>query len=919
MNMKNSILLCLMSVTFLFFGMQQPSQPVVKKLQDLFVNGDKDSRVIADMLWESLSEPVQLHAMLKLIREQAQPQLEHSITEELLKHADNIHTFLFDNVTVPLPVSMRWTRINHLFFLSEARYILGYVDPGKMLCWDMHTGLARACWQQNIPCEEGYNISSSHDSLVYKIQGTLMRSTGAAACSKTLALSDHESVYAGFGGRFVLVGPNLEKIKDLKDSERCYKILDFENHGRSIILPGPSYFNSITVSADEAFIIVHEERYDGQKRTIIQQLIVVASGQVFNVCDKGFQQVCGCLFSPSGRYLAVGLESSDVEIFDLTQGSSPRSIAKISSDEGAYINGQFLHNDTWLIEHISSVHGRSIHILDLKIGQSVYTGAVSQCIAAPQGKFVALMRGSEIALYDVARRVIIKNFSMLGPIDLCALSRDGKYLAVKEKDDDQCLSVYACASDSLLLRAPTDCNTFIFHEQEAYLIGMHIDEFNKTKLMCFWNVETGQYLGRWIADHMSDVYFKAGCPMAMVNYSMVPKSFLITRVEDIIKLDRMLCELAHIETALRLAVISNRNVLVEHTEQLLRFISDEYSQGRACTYGQYTASLLATLDRLVEYDTCLKWLESFSGTSSASDQMQCPARKRSKKERNIFEKDLFDVGGHQLKRSSGKTDFLESGLLQGNVNRFLSFCERLQQLAVLPAQDQKEISRKLCPVEIFRYIGLVRDELLTNLRCLHEGSWQYQAFRLILTWLPVCEKTLPGLITAYNRDRVVGFYNNAYPSDNSLHSLVAHKMREFIVCVQDGSESQIRHAKQELEVIYFKVVGAAFELNKVLPLLNIRKEVLSSCKAYHIRGDLLNKSDVLPPLECLQNLLDLSREFVRDKKSQGCLAPRWAVEELEQIENIVAIGDVKKLNKSQLISLMFLPTFKDFFDYCCSY
>lgn len=917
---KAGILCCLVCATSILFSMQQPRQSIFEQLQILLTHVDKNSKAIADLLWDSVGAQKQFQGMIELIHAQKQPQLEYAVAQEILKHAANIHALLFENVVSSFPVSMRWTHINDLLCLYDARYILGYVEPGKMLCWDTQKGSAKVCWQQNIPYQDCYNISSSYDSLVYRVNDALKRYSGETSTDEILMISAHESVYSELGGRFVLVGPNLEKLKDLEKSERCYKILDFEKPERKIVLPGSSYFNTITVSADNAFIIVDEERYEGQKHCIVKQLISTATGEIFNLYDQGLQPVCRCTFSPSSRYIAVGVESSNFMIFDVTQ-RVPRAVVTITCDEGVYSNITFLENDACLIEHISATRGRSINVLDLKTGQSIYTtSTVTQCIVAPQGKFIALAHESDIALYDVAQHRVTKNIHMPISVALCALSKNGKYLAVKEKDDEQCLSVYACESENLLLRVPTTCNKFMFYDNEAYLIGMVIDEFSKTKSICFWNVETGHYLGSWNAGRTCAVYSKDGCPQVMVNYTMAPKSFLIMRVDDIIKLDRMLSELAQIEIALKLAIVSNRNVLVEHTEHLLRFISDEYTQKQACVYGQYTASLLAALDRLVAYDACLNWLVPAQEPSSTSVTMQCPAKKRVKKEQGVCERELLEVGQKQLKFSGEKDDFLKSKSLQESLNRFLFFGEQIQKLADLPLQDQKEIMGKICPAEVFKYMVFLRNELRENSRCLYEGSWQYQALRLCLTWLPVCEKNLPNLIKEYNRNRVVGYYNNLYPVDDSMYSLVAQKIREYITCVQNGTESQIQQTKQELDVMYCKVVGNVFASDTILLLLKLDAKTLHLCRAYQQYYDLCHNHSlgfcIMPSY--LQELLCNSKAFIQGIKSQIHVAPIWVFEQLEKLERIAAIGDVEKLDMQQRICLVFFPNFKKIFDsYCC--
>lgn len=364
---KTSILCCLVCATSILFSMQQP---LFEQLQILLSNVDKDSKAIADVLWDSIGDQKELQHMLELIYAQKQPRLEYAVAQEILRHADNIHALLFNNVVCSFPVSMRWTRINNLLCLSDARYILGYVESGKMLCWDTQKG-SKACWQRNIQYEDCYNSSPSFDSLVYKVNDVLTRYSGETSTDKTLIIAAHERAYSEFGGRFVLVGPNFEKLKDLAKSERCYKILDFENPDRKITLPGSSYFNAMTVSADNAFIIVDEKRYEGQRCYIVRQLVSTATGEVFNLYDQGLEPVGGCTFSPSNRYIAVGVGPSKFMVFDVTQ-RVPCAVVTITCDEGVYSNVAFLENDACLIEHISATRGRSIEILDLKAGQSVY-------------------------------------------------------------------------------------------------------------------------------------------------------------------------------------------------------------------------------------------------------------------------------------------------------------------------------------------------------------------------------------------------------------------------------------------------------------------------------------------------------------------------------------------------------------------
>ncbi len=899
----------------MFFSMQQSR---FEQLQILLGNVDTHSKSIADLLWDSIGDQKELQRMLELIHAQKQPRLEYAVAQEILRHADNIHALLFNNVVCSFPVSMRWTRINNLLCLSDARYILGYVEPGKMLCWDTQKG-SKACWQENIPYEDYYNISPSFDSLVYRVNDALMRCSGETNTDKTLIIAAHESVYSKLGGRFVLVGPNLEKLKDLDQSERCYKILDFENPDRKIILPGSSYFNAMTVSADNAFIIVDEKRYEGQRCCIVKQLVSTATGEVFNLYDQGLETIGECRFSPSNRYIAVGAGPSKFMVFDITQ-RVPRAVVTITCDEGVYGNVAFLEYDACLIEHISATRGRSINILDLKTGQSVYTSAVAQYIVAPQGKFIALAHEADIALYDVAQHKVIKNIHASIPVTVCALSKNGTYLALKEKDDEQCLSVYACASESLVLRVPTTCNKCMFHDKEAYLLGMVINEFNKTKSICFWNVENGHYLGSWNAGSTCAVCYKDGCPQVMVNYMSTPKSFCIMHVDDIIKLDSMLSGLSNIETALKLAIVSNRNVLVEHTEHLLRFIPDEYIQKQGCAYGQYTASLLAALDRLVDYDACLNWLIPAQEKPLTHTPMQCPARKRVKKEQDVCEKDLLEIGKKHVTCSSEKDDFLKSRSLQESLHRFSIFGEQIQQLAGLPLQDQKEIIRQICPAEVFKYMIFLRNGLQENSRCVCEGSWQYQALRLSLIWLPVCEKNLLKLLKEYNRNRVVGYYNNVYPSDDSMYSLVALKIREYITYIHNGTEAQIQQTKQDLDTMYCKVVGNAFGSDTILQHLKLDEKTLNACKAYQQYYDLCHSFSlglcIMPSY--MQELLRHVRAFIQDKRSRLHIAPIWVLEQLEKLEKIVAIGDIEKLDMQQRMCLVFFPHFKRFFDsYCC--
>jgi hypothetical protein len=919
--MKNKMIYCLLIVSALLFGMQQ-QQPAIEQLRGLLANVDKDPNAVATLLWESLSCPEQLSVMLALIRQQGQPQLEHAIAGEILRHSYNIHDILFANITAFLPVSMRSSGIQHLLLFGGARYICAYTNSDDMLCWDIERGVSTACWRQKIS-NEGYSFSDERDALVYRVKDELVYHKVADGSKKVLKISAHESVYSDAGGRFVLVGPDFRQLDKLTPRDRCYKIFDFERPDHVVILPGIDYHNSMSISADKAFIVVDESRQVGGRVVLVKKLVATASGQVNDIWAQEPRELWRqhtSIFSPTSKYLALGVGSPEMVVFDLTRDIR-NPVLKVSCSEGLYKNITFLEHDLCVIERTMPTSGTSVDIIDIKTGESRYSCVVSQCIVAPHRLFVAFMHGYDIALYDVAQQKITRKIQVPVPSDLCALSGNGTFVAVKEKDGEGCLSVYALASGGLMLRVQSACDKCIFHDHEAYLIGMVTDELKENRSMCFWNVATGQSLGTWNAAEQHDICYKDGCPLVMVNYDIPYKSFYITRTQDIIKLDRMLCELTSIEKALQLAIISNRHALVEHTENFLTYVSDEYTKRKLCMRGQYTESMLAALDRLVAYDACLKWLESLPKEHIADEGLQNPAKKRAKKERDIFNHDPLEVDCKKIKFGRVKSEFLASRSLSEHIKKFSCFCAQLERLSVLPADDQKEITAKLCRTTIYKYIQLLKDELRVNPNCLEEGAWQYQVFRLVLIWLPALEKNLIESMKAYNRERVIRYYNAVLPGDGSIYSVVAQKIRGFIMCLQGGTESQIDHARHDVENAYMRAVGAEFEFDKILPFLNmnIRKYILDLYGLYQKRRALLSGDFVRPADVVLERLMREANMFVQHQQFHINVLPLWIAEQTDKIRTVAAMDDVAKLDKAQAANLVFYSAIKDFIDYYLGY
>ncbi|HML19408.1 MAG TPA: hypothetical protein PKD74_02415, partial [Candidatus Dependentiae bacterium] len=95
---KAGILCCLVCATSILFSMQQPRQSIFEQLQILLTHVDKNSKAIADLLWDSVGAQKQFQGMIELIHAQKQPQLEYAVAQEILKHAANIHALLFENV-----------------------------------------------------------------------------------------------------------------------------------------------------------------------------------------------------------------------------------------------------------------------------------------------------------------------------------------------------------------------------------------------------------------------------------------------------------------------------------------------------------------------------------------------------------------------------------------------------------------------------------------------------------------------------------------------------------------------------------------------------------------------------------------------------------------------------------------------------
>ena len=887
-------------------AMGQQAVDLSERMSQLLSAEPKDPQAIAELLWESTQSATQLAALLNSVCDIKYYELSRPIVQAILSHAHDLRLLLFKNAYLNHKVKMGNVKnLTSIGISPDGRCLVGMSNTvtNNLLCWDrVSKELLRLGGNEGVG---DYIFSPDGTHVVYKSKmgganrEVVRHSLGANTDVKLDVKLESFDVVKFLNGRFIRI--NFSQ-------QRPAEIYDFEHPDKPVATIEGKNTIYASVSPNSRFLVFNQE-FDKTAN-----LICVQTKVSVQLPDYGE----GHVFSRSGNHLVVGINSPKLTIWDTSTDHARRQRAYQLINDPKYISVEALSDEYMLVMFLDKLGKKQLQIIDSASGDKLYSCRANAYKVSSRGGHIAIHSDNAISIYDMQKRAVSKTLNFTCPFYLFTISPKGSYVAVQEKDGASDIAVYGVESGNCLMRIPNANIKFSFYEDdERYLIGYaYYGQANAKNSASFWNVQTGQHVGEWNSGKLSNIQFKNSCPCTFLSYNADMRTFSIVDMATIVRLDQTISDLDSIETALELAILSNKIALTQYTDSLM---------DRVAVYGsQHTESLLSSLDRLNEYDACIASIKARvddSATSTSTSSVG-PAKKRHKKIDEQQEA-MLAIDRSTLVMNDQKLQSLitEAQTLSVTIGYF---DDQLKEYNALPLAEQQAISKRISSVRVFNYYLMFKDDLLGLVAgkkaalAQKKASWHYAAMKLCLTWLPRLSQSL--MISKKAAPVIECFNKHATPGtiDNPIQQ-VADGLRRYMEAVRYGNFREVMEAKVVLEKQYNSVVGCPFDIRDLLPYLDICQFNSLFYQAQSEFEKLYNEIE-RKPCDVVQMKQELEKNrtqinaIVTNKKCKQF--NKWSLRQVTMLEEILWAEKNDKLQELDVecrACLQFVPILYGFF------